>query len=178
MQGDKIIWQQQVDRPEVYYAGAVLQPNIDYSMKVFAIPQTATPIATLSFQVLAPEQTKALQTAIAQLPKDLSPEAKAIALTRLYRSAGTPSSSSERLRPGLVMEAIAILGPLATDNNQTAYVHRLIGDLYLQVGLLHQAEARYQKTIATFKQVLKNTTEKNMSNLFLSFKKRYRFIRH
>lgn len=148
MQGEKVIWQQQVDHPEVLYTGSALQPGIDYSMKVFAMPQTAAPIATLSFQVLDPEQMKALQAAIAQLPKDLNPEAKAIALTRLYRSAGTPSSSSERLRPGLVMEAIAALEPLIAANNRTAYVHRLLGDLYLQVGLFNQAEAYYQRAIA------------------------------
>jgi predicted Zn-dependent protease len=47
-----------------------------------------------------------------------------------------------------VMEAIATLEPLIAADNRTPYVHRLLGDLYLQVGLLNEAEARYQEAIA------------------------------
>lgn len=148
MQGEEIIWQQQVDRPEIQYAGPPLQPGVDYSLTVFPVPAAENPIATLSFQVLTPEQVTAVETKIASLPQDFSPEARAIALTRIYRDAGIPTNPDKPLRPGLVTEAIAALESLIVQGNSSAYFQRFLGDLYLQVGLLNQAEPHYQEAIA------------------------------
>jgi tetratricopeptide (TPR) repeat protein len=124
----------------VQYDGAALQSGVDYLLRVSAIAPQA-PEHFLHFYRSPPEQIGETEAAIAQINAlDLNPEAKAIALATLYQAAGQAEQA------GLVTEAIASLEPVAI-SSETPYVHRLLGDLSLQVGLLDRAEAQYQEVI-------------------------------
>lgn len=144
-QSNQAIWQQTATGTQLPYQGTALQPGEAYQLLVTPVGKDSEPSYHLSLERLDDTQTQAVQQAIAQIQtQSLSPEGTAIALSIIYQEAGQSPGSN---KPGLVWEAIATLEPLIASGNSTPYIHRLLGDLYLQVGLLELAAPRYQSAI-------------------------------
>lgn len=144
-QANQILWQQTVTGTQIHYEGPPLQPGATYQLLVTAVGQATESPYRLSLAHLDDTQAQAVQAAIAQIQtQNLSPESQAIALSTIYQEAG---KSVDPNQPGLVLDAIATLEPLVTAGNQTSYVHRSLGDLYLQIRLLDLAIDHYQATL-------------------------------
>lgn len=145
--GNDVIWQQTVEGTVTRYGGTELQPGVNYQLLVTTVDRSDNQQTShLTLQRLDETKIAALQMAIAQIDaQELSPEAKALVLTSIYQEAGQSATVSNS--PGLVWEAIATLEPLVASGNLTPYVHRLLGDLYLQVSFLELAAPRYQASV-------------------------------
>jgi hypothetical protein len=145
--GDETIWQESVAGTEVRYAGPALEPGETYKLLVTAIDTQGTEQPhTLVLRRLDEIQVAELQRTIAQLDlEEFSEAGKVIALANIYQSVAQPNADPPD-GSGLVLEAIPELAAIAT-NSQTPYVHRLLGDLYLQIGLLDQSARHYQETL-------------------------------
>lgn len=148
MAGEQQLWETTVERnsnPVIRYAGEPLKFNLDYQLVVTAIaPQGTQTKTTLLFRRLAEIVTTTAAQIIAQ---DMSDEAKAIALAGLYQDVAQLNTDPPANR-GLIFEAIPRLEAVVAQGSPTPYVHRLLGDLYLQIGWLESAEQRYQEAIA------------------------------
>jgi|GEM_PF-1008358 len=142
------IWQQTIDPSSPRYTGEALQRERTYQLTLTTADERGrSQTSTLLFRLISETETARIQTEIAALEsQDLSPEAKAIARADIYESVAHPNT-----RPpediGLILEAIAPLEAVADNGTKTPYLYRILGDAYLQVGLLEQAEAHYQKTV-------------------------------
>jgi len=149
MAGDQQLWETTVEgnNTVIRYAGEPLKSDVDYQLVVTAIaPQGTRTKTILFFRRLAEPET--VTTTAAQITaQDMSDEAKAIALAALYQDVAQPNTDPPANR-GLIFEAIPKLEAVVAQGSPTPYVHRLLGDLYLQVGWLESAEQRYQEAIA------------------------------
>ena len=147
-----VLWEETVEGTAVGYDGKVLEPGRNYQFEVMAGDEPGQAPAYLTMRRLDEAQMAAVQANAAQLDEtDLSAEGQALALASIYLAAAEPAT----LPPdgaGLVLAAIPLLEAVAPES-ATPYVHRLLGDLYLQAGLLVAAQEAYQTTLeltATF----------------------------
>ena len=153
--GDRTLWQTTVTQDNTSnksyatrYLGEPLQTGIDYQLIVTAIDRQGNKQdAFLAFRRIDEMQAKSIKLAVAQMtPQDLNTDSKAIALASIYLAVAEPNTAPPVGR-GLVMEAITSLESLASTGSKMPYVYRLLGDAYLQVGLLTEATASYQEAL-------------------------------
>lgn len=156
-----ILWEESIDafgEPAmgiaIPYQGPALEPMTDYQLVVFADSgQEMQFVLALRFQRLDEDTANPIQAAVTETQaQDLSLDAEAIALTDIYQSVAQLNT----LPPddaGLVFNAIAALERAIANGSELPYIHRQLGDLYLQVGLLEDAEQRYQATLDYAQQV-------------------------
>ncbi|MEM6434698.1 MAG: hypothetical protein AAF773_12725 [Cyanobacteria bacterium P01_D01_bin.115] len=141
-----MLWQETVEGTTVRYGGTALAPGRNYELVVRAGDGSEPVFSYLAMRRLDAAQIAAVQTAMTEFEiSDLSAEAAALAVVERYLAVAEP----ETLPPqgvGLVLEALAVLEEVAPES-ATPYVHRLLGDLYLQVGLLEQARMAYGMTL-------------------------------
>lgn len=144
---DTILWEQTVAEPTAQYNGDTLQSGKTYYLNVTATDrQNQSQSSSLAFRRLDEATVSTVQDSIAQLQRaDLSETAEAIALTQVYQSVAQLNTDPPE-SAGLVMDAIGSLEAVASQS-QEPYLDRLLGDLYLQVGLLDAAITQYQTTL-------------------------------
>lgn len=136
----KDIWQKEnvTDNKLTYPPDAPpLQPGVDYSLviKVESGSSSNEEESPVTFRVLDARDADDVRSASALIyQQQLPEETKSLLLAYLY--------SGYYLRA----EAIELLEPLAA-KSQTPAVHRLVGDLYRQVGLASLAEPYYLKAV-------------------------------
>jgi hypothetical protein len=145
-QEDATVWSQSISDARVRYGGTALQEGGVYQVIVTAIGQTYEQISLLQLERLTTRERELTEMKIRQVESlDFSEEGKAIARAIIYQEVEKSTEQTQK-NPGLVMEAIAALEPVSS-TSQTPYVHRLLGDLYLQVGWLERAAVAYQKAV-------------------------------
>jgi hypothetical protein len=143
----RLLWKTSTSEPIAQYQGEPLQIGQDYQLVIETITDSGTATTKLIFRVITPEQTIAITTTRDRLAsQDLSNEAKAIALAALYQQVAQPNTDPPADR-GLLLEALPPLEALVAAGNQTPYIHRSLGDMYLQLGWYDLAQSRYQRTI-------------------------------
>lgn len=96
--------------------------------------------AYLGFQLLNQERVKEVESraAVISASKDLTDEAKILALADLY--------SNQYLQ----VEAISLLEELTTNGRPSAIVYQNLGELYASIGLNLLARSRYSKALELF----------------------------
>ncbi len=134
--GLKLDWQTETSNTEIQYPGELpLQPDSYYLLIVETDQGESSEEeqgVDLSFTVLDTQKAESVRTEIAKLKQQkLSQEAEGIGLAHLYESYN------------LKAEAIELLEGLVKQGNQTVAVYQILGDLYLQVGLIQQAKSPY-----------------------------------
>ncbi|MBD2059114.1 hypothetical protein H6F88_24480 [Oculatella sp. FACHB-28] len=140
-----MIWSTTVEGTEIRYDGSALQPGHNYQLVTIAQDTQAQP-AYLKLRRLDEVRSAELQADLTALSSSsLTPEAQAIALARFHLNLAEPNTLPPE-GAGLVLEAIAALEAVAA-NSSTPYVHRLLGDLYLQAGLLDPAQSAYEMAL-------------------------------
>lgn len=144
---ENILWERTVTRSHICYGGDTLQPNTTYYLTVTATnQQEQSQSFYLAFRIVDESTVSTVEDAIAPLRStNLSETAEALAVTQVYQNIAQPNTDPPE-SVGLVMDAIAALEDVVSPS-QSPYVHRLLGDLYLQVGLLNAAAAQYQATL-------------------------------
>jgi hypothetical protein len=147
-EGDRILWQTTTRETSSPYQGEPLQVDKNYQLVITAINlQTAPQSSSLLFRAIAPPAAADLKAKTDRIQAlDLSDEAKAIAIAALYQAAAQPNTDPPASR-GLLLEALPLLEAIVAADNPTPYVHRLLGDLYLQLGWIDLAQLRYQSAI-------------------------------
>jgi hypothetical protein len=135
------IWTKEVQGTEVRYPGSpALQTGVSYALIVKGDPGSSSSdegIPGLAFRLLDADAAKRLEAAVQGLQQpDLPDEAKVFAEVYLYQS------------NQLFAEAIEHLETTASSNQANAAIHRLRGDLYLQVRLNQLAKDAYLRAIA------------------------------
>jgi Tetratricopeptide repeat len=135
----KEIWQKQnvTDNTLIYPSDQLpLEPGVEYSLEVKVEGGSSIEEeANVRFRLLDAQDADYVRSASALISKQQLPEeTKSLLLAYLY--------SGYYLRA----EAIELLEPLAA-KSQTPAVHRLLGDLYQQVGLASLAEVYYLSAV-------------------------------
>lgn len=116
-----------------------LQPGSKYELIVEAISQATQKRiepGTAQFRMLSKEEIQEVRAAIEKIDKsNLSKEEKAFLLSDIYKDKELNAEMREMLE-GLVIEG-----------SQKAKVYRLLGELYLQQGLIDFAKVRYETAV-------------------------------
>lgn len=144
----EVIWETVIEGTTTAYMGPPLEPDRNYELTVIAKDVTESGEQFLMLRRLAEPQAETLAANLTQLNDmaELSDEAQALAKAEQLLAVAEP----ETLPPagiGLVLEAIAALETVAPES-ETPYLHRLLGDLYLQGGRLTEAQQAYERVMA------------------------------
>jgi len=142
-----VLWAAAVAGTAIAYSGAPLVPGRNYELRVLGEPGAESDEAFLMLRRLEAAQAEALSQSLAALEAEslLDGEAQQLAVAEQLLAVAAPDT----LPPegvGLVWAAIAALEPVAPES-ETPYRHRLLGDLYLQAGLLTKAQQAYEQTM-------------------------------
>lgn len=139
-------WLEQVEATELQYPGTpALQPARVYLLVVESENGKSSKdegLPGLGFSLLAEEEASRIREDVTRIRAlNLSEDATAFALAQLY--AGHQ----------LYAEAIELLEESTATNDQATNVHRALGQLYQQVGLLMQAEYHYRLAVGIAEEV-------------------------
>jgi tetratricopeptide (TPR) repeat protein len=156
------LWQTKTKQNRILYAGPTLEAGIPYSViirinngksSLDEITPDGKKSTHLEFRLLRPTETPKIANPI---PSDLP---DLLALVDLYSNYALPESllPSYQLPRDyaetytLTGEAIALLESVIQKGQSTPLIHRTLGDLYWQTGLINPAETEYKKVIALAK---------------------------
>lgn len=144
-------WTVASENPETIYGGEPLEPERFYELRVF-VEETMEPLSTLKLRRLEADQSVSVQATAEELKaaqlgaSNFSSEELAMALATVHLIVAEPQTLPPR-GSGLVLEAITALENIAPEST-TPQVHRRLGDLYLQSGLIDAAEGAYEKVLS------------------------------
>ena len=148
--GSGLDWERTVDNFSTLDLGEIkmpypddvlaLQPGSKYELIVEAISQATQKRiepGTAQFKMLSKEDIQEVRAAIEKIDKlDLSKEEKAFLLSDVYKDKEL-NTETRKMLEGLVREG-----------SQKAKVYRLLGELYLQQGLIDFAKVRYEMAVS------------------------------
>jgi hypothetical protein len=154
------LWQTKTKDNQILYAGPALEPGTPYSIVIRTssgkssldelTPDGKNKTAHLEFRLLRPAETPTIDNANPTKISDI------LALVDLYNDNTIPESllPSYQLPRDyaktytLTGEAITLLESAIQKGQSTPLIHRTLGDLYWQIGLIHPAETEYKKAIS------------------------------
>ncbi|MEJ6483810.1 tetratricopeptide repeat protein [Nostoc punctiforme UO1] len=161
-----LMWRTETKANHIIYAGEPLEAGIPYSMIVRtntgkssqedSSPNREQKASNLEFVILHQSEAASVKAQAAKIsPTPLTNEASALSLANFYGNYVLPESviSAYKLPANayktysLTSEAIALLESLMQRGKQSPLIHRTLGDLYWQTGLVRLAEAHYLKAI-------------------------------
>ncbi|OQY43220.1 MAG: hypothetical protein B6242_15105 [Anaerolineaceae bacterium 4572_78] len=134
-EGENIKWEKTISEPPITYTAEYpLEPEQSYIISIKANDGTVFYwlISTKTSETRTDDLNKTVH-AIQNL--DISSQSKLFALTYFY------------LEHGLIIESIHALQSYSNADTESAIVHRLLGDLYVQVHAPILAEASYQQAL-------------------------------
>ncbi|MBW4637639.1 MAG: hypothetical protein KME05_05275 [Gloeocapsa sp. UFS-A4-WI-NPMV-4B04] len=132
--GPGVHWVREVNATSIVYPGnPPLRAGEGYLMVVNA-NNGAT--AKTIFSLLDEKRAALVRTAVERIARqNLNDEAKALAIAEVY------------VGQGLTTEATELLETLVGKNTKTVAIYQMLGDLFVQVRLLRQAESNYLKAV-------------------------------
>jgi hypothetical protein len=154
-----ILWQTKTQDNQILYAGPTLEPGVPYTIiirtnngknSVDETTRDGKKATHLEFRLLQPAETpKIANPNPSNLPDILS-------LVDLYSNYTLPESLLPNYQLPrdyaetytLAGEAIALLESAIQKGQSTPLIHRTLGDLYWQTGLINPAETEYKKAIS------------------------------
>jgi len=147
-QDDEVIWNWSGDDTRVPYGGEGLEPGASYVFIVTAIDQDGEERRSrLLLRRLSEAEATSIQDAVTQVEaQGLSDEGRAIALAQIYQGVAQPNNSPPD-GTGLVFDLMTHLESVIESGNPSSYLYRLLGDSYLQVGLIDAAQRQYETVI-------------------------------
>lgn len=140
LEGSGLDWQTETNKTEILYPGEpILQPGGRYRLIVTTnqgVSSDKEEGANLRFNLLDKAKVELINAEVAKIKQqELTPEAEKLAIAYLYETSG------------LKADAITILSELVAQKTQTMAGYKLLGDLYLQVGLNKQAKEAYLQSL-------------------------------
>ncbi len=165
---ENVIWEQVVSSTSVRYQGPEFDLSTDYRMVVLAdVGKGLQPISSLRFQRVAHDTAAQIKSVVKETESQgLSAEAEAIVLADIYQSVANTNTQPPD-DSGLVFDAIPPLEAAVAEGSKIPYIHRLLGDLYLQVRLLDDAERRY-RNVLEFAQVVRDGVDRAAAQVGLA----------
>lgn len=161
-----LMWSTKTQKAQIVYAGKPLKAGVSYSVVVRTNngkssqddgqPQLKQKASNLDFIVLHPSEATLVQAQAAKISHTpLNNVADALTLANFYSNYVVPKSVIQAYQLpndtfetyNLTSEAIAVLESLLQQGKQTSLIHRTLGDLYWQTGLIRSSEAYYLKAI-------------------------------
>ncbi|MEL6438116.1 MAG: tetratricopeptide repeat protein [Cyanobacteria bacterium J06621_8] len=139
--GNEVVWQQVVQDTQILYQGAALEPGIRYRLVVVTEDIPPTVVYELGLKLLTPGQRVTVDKEIAAIE-----ELEAAATARAVMLADYLMTRLGSLEPGAYLAAIDPLENLGQDT-KAAVVHRLLGDIYVRLGWMAEAEVRYRQAL-------------------------------
>jgi Tetratricopeptide repeat len=158
-----LVWQTKTKDNKTLYGGPALEAGTPYNVVIITNtgkssleeknPDGKNKTSHLEFRLLRPAEISTLAKT------KLTTIADILSLADYYADYTIPESllPSYQLHRDyaetytLVGEAIALLESVIQKGQSTPLIHRSLGDLYWQTGLVHPAEAEYRKAIALAK---------------------------
>lgn len=161
------MWKTTTKQNQIVYAGQPLQAGVPYSIVVQTNtgkssqsdlgPDQTTPVTKLEFRILRPSEAAAVQAEARKIsPQSPQTEADVLDLARLYGNYVLPETTIQSY--GLTQEdyqtysltgdAISLLEAFIQQGHSSPVLHRTLGDLYWQTGLILPAQTQYLKAIA------------------------------
>ncbi len=138
--GNNLLWVVETDATTLPYpaAEASLTPGVDYYLSVTTDTDlSSTEENSIVIQVLPfPEQERLKTTLNNLLKENLSPQSQAIVKASVYNNFG------------LYAQTITTLESYLNNNEKSATVYQLLGEAYLNIGLLGQAKANYNQVLS------------------------------
>lgn len=143
----EVLWEAAVEGTAIAYTGEPFVPGRNYELRVMGENGAESDEAFLMLRRLEEDPAAAVSQSLTDLATEplLDAEAQQLAMAEQLLAVAAPDT----LPPegvGLVLEAIAALETVAQES-ETPYLHRLLGDLYLQAGLLIKAQEAYKRAI-------------------------------
>jgi len=145
LQNDELVWEETVSNTSLTYGGE-LEPGESYTLIVTAVDGSGIGQRLLLRRISEEEVTEVQEAAVQIEAAELSEEGRAIALAQVYQQVAQPTTLPPE-GAGLVLELIPVLEAVIESGSQNAYLHGLLGNLYLQVGLVEDAQHQYEETI-------------------------------
>lgn len=146
--GDEMLWETEEDGVQAPYEGVGLDLGQRYQMIVTALAgEEVLERSRILLRRLGQDEAETVGALVERTKAaELSGEGRSLALAQLYVDVGDslldPPDGS-----GLVWQGIEELEVLVEQGNETPFTHQLLGDLYLQVGLLEQAKGQYERVL-------------------------------
>ncbi|MGB3616171.1 MAG: hypothetical protein WBA10_20425 [Elainellaceae cyanobacterium] len=146
--GEQVLWDATAQATQVSYGGEPLAEGSSYQVIISALRgDDVLSRSRLVLRRLAQAEAAAVEAQVTALQDEaLSEEGQAIALAQLYLDVAEPLTDPPE-GAGLVLKAIAALEEAIAAGVVSPFTHRLLGDLYLRVGLLGEAVAQYERVI-------------------------------
>ncbi|MDJ0601229.1 MAG: tetratricopeptide repeat protein [Crocosphaera sp.] len=159
--GNDLLWVAQTDATTLRYpsAEASLTPGVDYYLSVTTDTDlSSTEENSIVIQVLPFPEQERLKTTLNNLSKEnLSPQSQAIIKASVYNNFG------------LYAETITALESYVNNNEKSATAYQLLGEAYLNIGLLGQAKANYNQVLSLTDGDVSLTRAKSLEGLGLIF---------
>lgn len=140
----RVIWEQTVTGTEVQYSGPPLVSGVVYSFVVKTVDgqfseDETTPL--LGFRLLTGEEMARVAALVGRVDAlSLPDEARSLALAHIYRSQNLGGLA-------LIADAIQQVEQLLQQEVQSPALYQLLGDLYRDIDLPHEARAAYEKAL-------------------------------
>jgi tetratricopeptide (TPR) repeat protein len=160
------MWSTKTKETQIVYAGKPLEAGVPYSLVVRTNTGKSSQedgalnreqkASNLDFIILRPSEATLVQAEAAKIsPTPLNNETDALTLANLYGNYILPESTLQTYQLpndsfktySLTSDAIALLESLLQKGKQSPLIHRTLGDLYWQTGLIRLAEVHYLKAI-------------------------------
>lgn len=139
--GEQIIWSQTVEGTNVLYQGEALLPKFFYQLVVEALDGDSS--SPYQLQLRKTERGFLIEEEIKKIKLEpVSEEVKTLLLADYYLE------QQDELKSGFLLAASQPLEKLVQQGDRTPFVHRLLGDIYLRLGRLQEAEESYQQTLS------------------------------
>lgn len=139
--GNEVVWESVVIGTETSYEGPVLESGTRYRMVVVTDDIPPKNVYQLEFKLLTPKQRERIENEITSIKQlDTTETAKAILLADYLME------QLDSLDPASYLAAATPLENLGP-NLESAIIHRLLGDIYIQLGWIGEAEVRYKKAL-------------------------------
>jgi tetratricopeptide (TPR) repeat protein len=161
-----VMWTMHTQASQIVYAGKALEAGVPYSVSIHTntgqssqadrAPGSEQQAANLEFRLLRKAEADQVKAEVAKIaPGALSNEAEVLTLASLYGNYVLPESvvqayqlpSDTFATYSLTSEAIALLESWLQQGKPSPLIHRTLGNLYWQTGLVNLAQAQYLKAI-------------------------------
>ncbi len=139
--GEQIIWSQTVEDTSVFYSGEPLRPKFFYQLVVEAIDGKDS--SPYQLQLRRTERGFLIEEEVEKIKlESVSEEVQALLLADYYLE------QQDELKSGFLLAASQPLEKLVQQGDRVSFVHRLLGDIYLRLGRLQEAQESYQQTLS------------------------------
>lgn len=139
--GNEVLWQQVVNDTQIPYSGLPLQPGMRYRLVVVTNDLPPASVYELGLKLLSERRREIVSNEIATIEKiEATDAAKALMLADYL------GEQLDSLEPATYFAAVAPLENLGQEA-ETATVHRVLGDIYVRLGWMGEAETRYRKSL-------------------------------